>query len=206
MPVQPFGGDLVISNKIVYTLTFWPDNLTYSGAVSPMVCKSACKQLFQHHLYMWNTWNHLCVRVDEEFPLWLSGLRTSSVSVRMWVQSPAFLSGLRIWRCRKLCSQMWLGSDIAMPVVEASCCSCNLKLSPGISICCKCSPKKTNKQTNKQMNKQTKNSGWIHMVYPHCEELYSCFKKIDEKDLYWLLSTHFQDIVVSEKARSKRLS
>ena len=66
MPVQPFGGDLVISNKIVYTLTFWPDNLTYSGAVSPMVCKSACKQLFQHHLYMRNTWNHLCVRVDEE--------------------------------------------------------------------------------------------------------------------------------------------
>ena len=37
-----------------------------------------------------------------EFPLWLSGLRTWPVSTRMWVQSQALLIGLRIWHCRKL--------------------------------------------------------------------------------------------------------
>ena len=38
------------------------------------------------------------------------------VSVRMQVQSLAPLSGLRIWRCRKLQLQwqMWLGSTVAV--------------------------------------------------------------------------------------------
>ena len=31
--------------------------------------------------------------------LWLSGLRTRLVSMKMWVQSLISLSGLRIWRC-----------------------------------------------------------------------------------------------------------
>ena len=34
-----------------------------------------------------------------EFPLWCSELQTQLVSMRMWVQSLAPLSGLRIWRC-----------------------------------------------------------------------------------------------------------
>mgnify|MGYP007098915468 CR=1 FL=1 len=54
-----------------------------------------------------------------EFPLWLSGLRTRLVSMRMRVQSLALLSVLRIWHFRELwCgSQMWLGSGIAVTVV-----------------------------------------------------------------------------------------
>ena len=37
-----------------------------------------------------------------EFLLWLSGLRTQLVSVRMQVHSLASLSGLRIWHCCQL--------------------------------------------------------------------------------------------------------
>ena len=47
-----------------------------------------------------------------EFMLWLSGLRTQLVSMRIWVRPQALLIGLRIQHCCKLqCrSQMWLGS------------------------------------------------------------------------------------------------
>ena len=34
--------------------------------------------------------------------MWLNGLRTQLVSMRMWVQSPALLSGLRICHCCEL--------------------------------------------------------------------------------------------------------
>ena len=46
----------------------------------------------------------------------------SPVSMRMRVRSPALLSGLRIQCCHELwCrSQMWLGSHIAVAVVQAS--------------------------------------------------------------------------------------
>ena len=54
------------------------------------------------------------------FLLWLSRLIVNRliVSVRMWVQGLALLSGLRIQRCHKLqCrSQMWLGSSVAVAV------------------------------------------------------------------------------------------
>ena len=36
-----------------------------------------------------------------EFPLWLCRLRTGLVSMRMWVQSLALLSGSRIWCCQE---------------------------------------------------------------------------------------------------------
>ena len=49
----------------------------------------------------------------------------------------ALLSGLR---CR---SQTWLGSCVAVAVVQASGYSSNLTPSLGTSICCGCSPKKT---------------------------------------------------------------
>ena len=44
------------------------------------------------------------------------------VSMRMQVQSLTLLSVLRIWRCHELwCRlQMWLGSHVAVAVVEAS--------------------------------------------------------------------------------------
>ena len=48
-----------------------------------------------------------------EFSLWLSGLQTQLVSMKMRVQSLASLSGLRIQNCCKL--QLKFG--IAMPVV-----------------------------------------------------------------------------------------
>ena len=46
-----------------------------------------------------------------EFPLWLSGLRTRLVSVRMWVLSLVSLSGLRIWRCCKLWPRLQCALD-----------------------------------------------------------------------------------------------
>ena len=54
-----------------------------------------------------------------EFPLWLSGLRTQLVSMRMCVQSLALLSELRIQCCHKLqCRlQMQLRSGFAVAVV-----------------------------------------------------------------------------------------
>ena len=60
-----------------------------------------------------------------EFPLWLSGLRTRLVSMRMRVGSLASLSGLRIQSCCKLCyrSQTQLRSSVAVAVVYAGSCS-----------------------------------------------------------------------------------
>ena len=79
-----------------------------------------------------------------EFPLWLSGLRTQQVSMRMQVQSMAALSGLRIWCCCKLRhkSQIQLGSYLAVAVVEASTCSSHSIPRQGTSICHRCGPKK----------------------------------------------------------------
>ena len=44
---------------------------------------------------------------------------------RVWVRSPALLSGLRIRRCRELwCrSQTWLGAGVAVAVAVAGSCS-----------------------------------------------------------------------------------
>ena len=54
-----------------------------------------------------------------EFPLWLSGLRTRLVSMKMQVWSLASLSRLRIWRCCKLqCrSQGWPRYFVAVAMV-----------------------------------------------------------------------------------------
>ena len=52
----------------------------------------------------------------EEFPLWLTRLRTQLVSMRMWVPSLALLSELRI----QICCELWhrlqtrLGSRVAV--------------------------------------------------------------------------------------------
>ena len=53
------------------------------------------------------------------FPFWLIGLRTLLVSMRMWFQSLALLSGLRIWHCGELWCRLQtrLGSGIAVAVV-----------------------------------------------------------------------------------------
>ena len=54
-----------------------------------------------------------------EFPLWLSGLKTQLVPMRMQVQSLALICGLRIQHCCKLqCRlKMRLGSGMAVVVV-----------------------------------------------------------------------------------------
>ena len=86
-----------------------------------------------------------------EFLLWLSRLQTQLVSMRMWVQSLAYLSELRIQHCREWwCrSQTQLGSQVAMAVVQDHSCSSDLAPSPslGTPIYCRCSPK-TKKKCN----------------------------------------------------------
>ena len=46
--------------------------------------------------------NTQAMKRREEFPLWLSGLQTRLVSIRIQAQSLAWLSGLGIWCCHKL--------------------------------------------------------------------------------------------------------
>ena len=60
----------------------------------------------------------------------------------------ASLSGLRIRYCRELWyrSQTWLGSSVAVAVAVVSSCGSNSTPSLGISICCRCGPKKKKKK------------------------------------------------------------
>ena len=68
--------------------------------------------------------------------IWLGSMRTQ-------FQSPALLSGLRIWLCYELkCrSQMWLRFWVAVTVVQASSYSSVWTPSLGTSICLGCGPK-----------------------------------------------------------------
>ena len=77
----------------------------------------------------------------------------------MWVQSPASLGGLGIWRCRELwCrSKMRLGSRVAVAVVEAGSCISYSTPSPGTSICRGCSPNRKKKKKKKKTHKKAKN-------------------------------------------------
>ena len=76
--------------------------------------------------------------------MWLSGLRTQLVPLRMRVQSPSLLSGLRIWHCLELWGrlQTQLRSYIAVAVAEAGSSSSNSTPSLGTSICRGFGPKK----------------------------------------------------------------
>ena len=56
-------------------------------------------------------------KYKQEFPLWLSGLRTQLMSMRMWVQSLALLSGLRIQCCHKLQYSLQVRPESAVAVV-----------------------------------------------------------------------------------------
>ena len=69
-------------------------------------------------------------------------------TMRLWVQSLASFSGLRIWQCHELwcTSQMWPRSGVTVAVAVSSSCSSDSTPSLGTSICCGFSPKKEKKK------------------------------------------------------------
>ena len=77
------------------------------------------------------------------FLLWLRGLWTRLVSMRMQIRSLALLSGLRIQHYHELwCrSRPQLRARIAVAVVQADSCSSYSIPNLGTSTCCECSPK-----------------------------------------------------------------
>lgn len=72
--------------------------------------------------------------------------------MRLWVQSLAPLSGLRIWRCHELwCKlQTHLRFGVAVAVAKAGSSSSNWTPSLGTSICCGYSPKKAKRKEKKK--------------------------------------------------------
>ena len=74
------------------------------------------------------------------------------VCTRMWVQSEASLSGLRIQYCCELWRrlQTWLRSGIAVAVVKAVNCSSDSTPSLGTSKCRRFDPKKQKKKKKKE--------------------------------------------------------
>ena len=74
------------------------------------------------------------------------------LSTKMWVQSLALVSGLRIRPCHKLrCrSQMQLRSRVAVAVVQAGSCSYDSTPSLGTSMCCRCNPRKKKQRGKKK--------------------------------------------------------
>ena len=97
----------------------------------------------------------LVLKEMEEFPSWLSSLRTRLASMRRWVLSLASLSGLRIQRYCELWYklQMQLGSHIAAAVMQAGSCSCDSTPSLETSICCRSSCKKKERKKKKDFLK-----------------------------------------------------
>ena len=61
----------------------------------------------------------------QEFPLWLSRLRTRLISKRMRVRSLALLSGLTIWCCHELWYRLLMqpASHYAVSAAKANSCS-----------------------------------------------------------------------------------
>ena len=74
--------------------------------------------------------------------------------MRMWIQSLALLSWLKVWCCCMRCRlQTGLWSGVAMSVVSASSSSSDSTPSPRLetSICPGCSPKKNKKEKKKRL-------------------------------------------------------
>ena len=90
------------------------------------------------------------------------------VSMRMWVPSPALLSGLRILcRCELWWTlQTWLGSCLLVAGGQASRCSSEFTPSLGTSICLGCSPKKPKKKKKKR-----KTEGSQEEIFKNWEEV-----------------------------------
>ena len=94
---------------------------------------------------------HIIIKMSREgvpiMPQWLTNLTSI---MRMQVQYLASLSGLRIQCYHEVwCSlQPWLGSHVAVAVVQASSYSSDMTPSLGTSKCHGCSPKKTKTPPN----------------------------------------------------------
>ena len=78
--------------------------------------------------------------------------------MRLWVQFLSSLSRLRIHCCWELWhrSQMWLRSQVAVALGQASGYSSNWTPSLGTSICHRCGPKKTKSQKTKKGKEKKK--------------------------------------------------
>ena len=90
-------------------------------------------------------WPPLCW-INSQFlgvPVVAQWRRIWLASMRMQIRSLALLRWLRIWHCHGLwCRpQMWLGSDVAVAVASSYSSDSIPRL--GTSICCGCSPKKS---------------------------------------------------------------
>ena len=98
---------------------------------------------------------------SSELPLWLSVThQLASMRTRVW--SLTLLSVLRIWHCREpwYRSQTWLGSHVAVAVLQTGSCSSDSTPSLGTSICRKCAPhprKKSKKKKNSLSIKKAAN-------------------------------------------------
>ena len=84
--------------------------------------------------------------------------------MRMRVQSPASLSGLRIQHFHELCyrSQTGLGSSVVVAMMQAGSCSSDLTPKLETSICHGCCPKKKNK--SQHMPTLRRYRCWIHLT------------------------------------------
>ena len=94
--------------------------------------------------------------------------------MRMWVRTLALLLGLRIQHCELWCRlQMWLGSGVAVALVEASCYSSDLTHSLGTSICYGCGSKKTT--TPQKTHKLYKKI--VFLLYSNIFVIFQCPRK-----------------------------
>ena len=96
--------------------------------------------------------------------------QTQILSMRVQIRSLASLSGSRIWHCLELWyrSQMWLGSSVAVAVVQAGSCISDSTPSLETSICYGCGFKKqkTNKQ-NSILEKSQASFSWSDASEQH---------------------------------------
>ena len=103
--------------------------------------------------------------------------------MRMWVWSPASLSGLRIQRCGELLcrSQMQLRSGVAMAVAYGGSCSSSSTSSLGTSICCRCGLRQKRKKA--QMIQSIRM--WRKRNTAHSRKTVSVLQKTGKRTALW---------------------